>query len=563
MKNLLALLIFATINFATAQQLAFPSALGAGAYSPGGRGGIVVHVTNLNDSGIGSLRSALVDYQNQDRIIVFDVSGLITLNSNIVLSSPEQGGSATGGFTIAGQSAPAPGITITGGKIRLFGVDDVIVRHLKFFETTATDGCLSNTDGNNVIFDHLTASHTPDICFALTSNSEISTDKTIQYCLMAQSKNALIVGDTTPQGDVDYGEISIIRNAYYNISHRIPMKGGAAIKVDAINNIAHNWKSRLIRMDDWDFTLNHINNYYQGGTNTTNILKHCAYNNNPDGNPLIYTNGNYMDPAETTSEYLTDETIVWTEYQNNFEPLPESYFVDTPFSLKGNASFSIYNSSDLKTEVLPFVGAYKFLDDNGYVVEYSDELRTSFINGVNTDDDSTRDTTVPAEALNITENARPSNFDTDNDGMADAWEIREFGDLTQTNNGDYDSDGYTNIEAYLNQVDSAVETPPNVSVASIQGLPDTLILTVGQTYDFTEEVLPSNATNKTVVWSRTNSNATLDQNGSITANSEGTVSITATTNDGSFTDTCVVTIEAAVSSGIDISKKLKIILISN
>ena len=224
------------------QQLAFPTAMGAGAYSTGGRGGIVLHVTNLNDSGPGSFRWALADEINtpQNRTIVFDVSGVIQLNSDIILSDPLNGGNATGGITLAGQTAPLGGITITGGKLRLFGVDHIIARFMKFRETTPTDGCFSTTGGSYIIFDHLSASNTPDICFSLTSNINIPTDKTLQNCLMAQSKNALIIGDTTPTPNVDYGDISVIRNAYYNISHRIPFKGGAAIKVDAINNIAHN-----------------------------------------------------------------------------------------------------------------------------------------------------------------------------------------------------------------------------------------------------------------------------------------------------------------------------------
>ncbi|GAB4163074.1 MAG: hypothetical protein Tsb0033_22890 [Winogradskyella sp.] len=524
-------LLFTTLSFSNSysQQLAFPSAMGAGAYASGGRGGVVVHVTNLNDSGIGSLRSALVDYQDQDRTIVFDVSGIINLNSNIVLSSPEQGGNASGGITIAGQTAPLGGITITGGKIRMFGVDNVIVRYLKFRETTPTDGCLSNTDGNNVIFDHLSASNTPDICFALTSNAEISTNKTIQYCLMAQSKNALIIGDTTPQGDVDYGEISVIRNAYYNISHRIPMKGGAAIKVDAINNIAHNWKSRLIRMDDWDFTLNHIGNYYQGGTNTTNVLKHCAYNNNPDGNYYIYNENNYMDPDETTPEYLNDESVVWTEYQNNFVPLPPEVFVTTPFPIKGNSNFTIYDSSELKSEVLPHVGAYKYIDDNGNVADYRDVYDTEHINGIDTDDASTRVTAIelPIQTLS---NTRPTDFYQSNPHIPEVWFSANVPQGQDHN--DLAPSGYTWLEEYLNQVDN-VAPIPTVEVTGVEVTPNTLDLTIPETITLTVTITPNNATDQSGVWTSSDESiATVDANGTVTPISPGNVTITFTANDG-------------------------------
>ncbi len=453
MKRLLyILLLFATSI--SAQQLAFPSAYGAGAYSTGGRGGIVVHVTNLNDSGTGSLRSALVDYQDQDRTIVFDISGQITLSSDIVLSSPEQGGTATGGIYLAGQSAPLGGITITGGKIRMFGVDNVIARYLKFRETTATDGCFSNTDGNNVIFDHLSGSHSPDILFALTSNAEISDNKTIQFCLMAQSKNAFITGDTTPSSSTSYYEqVSILRNAYYNISHRIPLKGGGRIRVDAINNIAHNWSARLTRMDGYAYELNHIGNYYQGGYNTTNVLKHCSYLSSTD-DPKIYNDDNYMDPAETTSAYLTDESVVWTEYQNNFVPLPSSYFVDTPNPIRGRA-IPIISRDSLKAKVLPYVGAYKYLTDGGEVAEFRDVYDTAHINGIAIDDNSTRSTSI-SSTFDVPSNTRPSNFYQSNPHIPEVYLDRRGITGNPTIHNEVQPSGYTLLYEYLNQVDTGI-----------------------------------------------------------------------------------------------------------
>ncbi|MCB0448464.1 MAG: hypothetical protein KDD03_13335 [Gelidibacter sp.] len=432
---------------------AFPTAYGAGAYATGGRGGIVVHITNLNADGEGSLRWALADpyLKTQDRTIIPDVSGVVDLGGeDIVLSGSRAGSNADGGITFAGQAAPLGGITVTNGKIRMFSVDNVIWRYTKFRETAATDGCLSNTDGNNVIFDHLSGSHSPDILFALTSNAEISDSKTIQNCLMAQSKNALIVGDTTPSSSTEYYErCSILRNAYYNISHRIPLKGGARIRVDAINNIAHNWAARLIRMDGFAYELNHIGNYYQGGYNTTNILKHCSYLSTT-GDPKIYNDDNYMDPAETTPEYLTDESVVWTEYQNNFVPLPESNFVDTPNPIRGRA-IEILPSAVLKSQVLPYVGAYKYLDNNGNVAIYRDDYDTAYINGIDTDDEETRSTAL--STIDSLSNTRPEGFynPAKSEHIPEVWFDANV-PTGQTHN-DIAPNGYTWLENYLNQVD--------------------------------------------------------------------------------------------------------------
>ena len=101
--------------------VAFPGAEGGGSYTPGGRGGKVYVVTSLADSGPGTLREACE--KGGARTIVFNVAGVIKLNSPITVRAPY--------ITILGQTAPGDGVCVTGASF-LIDTHDVIIRHMRF-----------------------------------------------------------------------------------------------------------------------------------------------------------------------------------------------------------------------------------------------------------------------------------------------------------------------------------------------------------------------------------------------------------------------------------------------
>ena len=142
-KLFVALLAVSISMFA--QQLAFPGAQGWGRFATGGRGGSVYHVTNLNDSGTGSLRDAA---SQPNRIIVFDVSGVIRINSRIVFKN---------NLYVAGQTAPGEGITVYGDGVSFSGADNIIVRYMRFrmgAVGTKDKDAAGIANGKNMIFDH-------------------------------------------------------------------------------------------------------------------------------------------------------------------------------------------------------------------------------------------------------------------------------------------------------------------------------------------------------------------------------------------------------------------------
>src|SRR5687767_15113871 len=154
--SLLLLLSILWLVPAAASARAFDGAVGWAADTPGGRGGAILRVTSLAADGPGSLRAALE--AKGPRIIVFEVGGVIDLGrATLSIDEPF--------LTIAGQTAPSPGITIIRGGLDI-RTHDVIVRHIRI--RTGVDGqaprsgweadALSTVGAYNVIVDHCSMS---------------------------------------------------------------------------------------------------------------------------------------------------------------------------------------------------------------------------------------------------------------------------------------------------------------------------------------------------------------------------------------------------------------------
>lgn len=275
-------------------QLAFPGAEGYGRYARGGRGGKVVEVTNLNDSGPGSLREA-VNNDIGPRTIVFSVSGMITLDSTLTVRQPY--------ITVAGQTAPGKGISIRHSTFGVTG-DDVIVRFLRVrlgAENSAYGG-MGLTGNNYSIMDHCSISWTMDEAFSSRGAKNI----TLQRTLISEALN--VAGhDKYPPGtahgyaasiggDIGSFHHNLLAHNYgrnWSLAGGVNGNGQYIGRLDIRNNVVYNWGTRAT--DGGAKEVNFINNYYKPGPGTTFFYAlNAQHENYGGGKQQYYFKGNIM-----------------------------------------------------------------------------------------------------------------------------------------------------------------------------------------------------------------------------------------------------------------------------
>ena len=367
--------ILFTLTQLNAQQLAFPTAKGAGAYSVGGRGGQVIHVTTLDYNAPGGLREAI--QTPGPRIIVFDVSGEIDATSEGDYT-PIIHGSAYDNITIAGQTAPAGGITIRTSEFMFQDVDNVVIRYIRFRnDVDSYQDAVWFTGGSNIILDHCTFSHGGDECASMAFSIGEMGNVTIQHCFFQDSKTGSILGVDDVEGDFTFTD-----NVFSNISHRFPNPKGEG-HYDITNNIIYNWKIRLIRITGGG-TYNVINNYYKPsygglrqpgwfGDGVIGNFLHKVQTQSWD-NPSIYTTGSIITGQRETPQ--VDDSDTWTVFAGSHLPenstVPSQFFTNTPFPLAGHG-YTIKTADQAYLDALMNVGADKTLNADGSIFPYRDD----------------------------------------------------------------------------------------------------------------------------------------------------------------------------------------------
>ena len=292
------------------RQLAFPGAMGFGAYAQGGRGGDVYHVTQLQDHGVGSLRDG-INSATGPRTIVFDVSGTIELSSMLIISNPY--------LTIAGQTAPGDGITLRNYPLAVSKTHDVIIRYMRF---RPGDAVVNETDAllvyssHDVMIDHVSASWGVDENVDTSQSNNV----TIQWSVISEGlhDSTHSKGPHSSGSIHTFGAISLHHNLFIHNNWRNPL---VLQQADLVNNVIYDWGSHATiagwsapTPDIGPTQVNLQNNYYIAGPSTVNpLLTYLGHRNSQlwlDGNLLDANRNGVLDGSPLTlltgwSEVLT------------------------------------------------------------------------------------------------------------------------------------------------------------------------------------------------------------------------------------------------------------------
>jgi pectate lyase len=251
---LIALLFLSFLRAAPAagKPPAFSGAEGFGQFASGGRGGEVYHVTNLDDSGPGSFRDAV---SQPNRLVVFDVGGIIRLKSNVAVSSR---------LTLAGQTAPGDGVLLYGRSVSFSGQNNIIVRYLRFREGITGDRgkCSVNlSGGSDMIFDHCSIEWGRWDCLGLTRGSH---DITFQNCIIGEGVDPQRFGSLSDS----VTNITYSHNLWINNQSRNPKAKG---RIQYINNVVYNWGvcGLVGGHSATDHFLDAIGNYFIAGPDSS------------------------------------------------------------------------------------------------------------------------------------------------------------------------------------------------------------------------------------------------------------------------------------------------------
>ncbi|HUT31681.1 MAG TPA: hypothetical protein VMX13_17970 [Sedimentisphaerales bacterium] len=466
-QTVIVLSIVAAALTARADLPAFPGAEGFGAYAAGGRGGDVYHVTNLSDSGPGSLRQGITTASGP-RTIVFDLSGTIVLQSILRIDRPN--------ITIAGQTAPGDGICIRDCSINIKNTHDIIVRCLRIRRgdvqvrasgrPTSSDGldAVSINDSRNVIFDHVSLSWSCDEIFGIVQNQNV----TIQWCIISEPladpllhpyghQHAHGLNDSANTLSIHHCLVAnyVMRGPQFEANDALSSQG-YNVYMEAVDNVLFDYKQSGSRYTTGiqsnppaaagiAFRFHFVNNMYIRSPSRTAARDiEAATRWGVTDQLKVYVSGNIGPnrPTDDMNQWALVSLSDGTNIRNAASDV-QAQMSDVPLFV---------SSVPITTQTAQ--QAYDLVISHAGCSCKRDAVDLRIINNVNQknfmDYLRSQEQVGGWPALN-TYNVL---MDTDGDAMPDIWETAHALDPNNPDdrNGDRDRDGYTNLEEYLNEL---------------------------------------------------------------------------------------------------------------
>ena len=451
--------------------LAFPTAEGYGRFARGGRGGRVIEVTNLNDSGPGSYRAAVE--AEEPRTIIFRVSGIIHLKSPCAVHNPY--------CTVAGQTAPGDGICLADYGAGAYGTHDVIIRYMRF---RVGDGAQRAMDGaglgycDNCIMDHCSISWSSDEGTSSRGAKNITSQRNIVAEALQHGPHYRASDRTKLEAHAFAGSISGDIGSYHHnlladcTDRNWSLAGGLtqsakyAGYLDIRNNVVYNWTARTT--DGGVKALNYVNNYYKPHAPNPFVkwLLKLDKINPAWGTESYYMNGNVL-------EGFVDETNNWNAFENAWpkakDPINEAdvrvdhelfpSYVKTQTAREAftnvlaNVGANFPKSDAIDLHLIKDVrnGTAEFIGTRGPT--FGDRPSPNFAGIIDTQSDDKSALGSPTfpwpdyQTYNVP-------MDRDHDGIPDDWEKAHGLNPNDSSdaNKDLNGDGYTNLEKYLNSL---------------------------------------------------------------------------------------------------------------
>ncbi len=433
--------------------LAFPGAEGAGRWAKGGRGGRAIAVTNLDDSGPGSLRAALE--AKGPRTVVFRVAGTIELKSPLRIREPF--------ITVAGQTAPGDGICLKNHELQIGQTHDVIVRHLRCRpgDKTSKAGemdALTLWDARDVIVDHCSATWSTDECLSVTNDSD---RVTVQHCLIAEALTTHGLGSIIGSYG---GSVSFLHNLYAHNRDRNPRASGYQAtpahaddpgpRIEFRGNTLFNWSSGPgytgsgYAAEPERIAMNYVGNYLKPGADTAPAYRASAFTVHSGGAAELFLEGNELEkpvrPVFFQSELVT------------VRPGGTLILRDQPVAIDAGAGAGAAADAP-KERAKPGAraGHLRVLEGVGASKPRRDAVDRRIIAGVR-DGSGRQIHTVGVDAWPVLAGggADEAQADADGDGLPDAWESAHGLNPADAADAAHTAtpEGWTNLEVWMNSL---------------------------------------------------------------------------------------------------------------